>query len=143
MGIDCSGQPLRYLCKKKSAFEYYYSYYYRMAVGYQKSVSVKLYPKEVEALEVIVGLAGWKGKSEALREFMNIWIEAAVVTIDTNSATKGTWQIIKSMNKLQAQMKTIQENVKQRDKSLLKEHEEKVLRDVVAGKTAPWVKVPQ
>ena len=114
-----------------------------MGVGYQNSVTVKLYPKEVEALEVIVDLAGWKGKSEALREFMNIWIEAAVVTIDTNSATKGTWQIIKSMNKLQAQMKTIQENVKQRDKSLLKEHEEKVLRDVVAGKTAPWVKVPQ
>ena len=114
-----------------------------MAVGYQKSVTVKLYPKEIEALEVVAKLAGWDGKSQALREFMKIWIEAAVVTIDTDSATKGTWQIIKSMQRLQKQMKTIQESVKDRDKELLHEHEEKVLRDVVAGKCAPFVKVPQ
>ena len=94
-------------------------------------------------MEVVAKLAGWDGKSTALREFMKFWIEAAVVTIDTDSATKGTWQIIKSMQRLQKQMKTIQESVKDREKELLHEHEEQVLRDVVAGKCAPFVKVPQ
>ena len=114
-----------------------------MAVGYQKSVTVKLYPKEIEALEVVAKLAGWDGKSQALREFMKFWIEAAVVTIDTDSPTKGTWQILKSMQSLQKQMKTIQESVREREKELLHKHEEQVLRDVVAGKCAPFVKVPQ
>ena len=114
-----------------------------MSKGYQKALSVKLYPKEIEALEVVARLAGWNSKSQAMREFMKIWIEAAVVTIDNDSATKGTWQIIKSMQSLQKQMKTIQESVKHREKELLHEHEEKVLRDVVAGKCAPFVKVPQ
>ena len=76
----------------------------------QKSVTVKLFPEEVEACEVIAQLAGWEGKSTALREFMKIWIEAAVVTIDTQSPTKGTVQIMKSMQRLQKQMRTIQRN---------------------------------
>ena len=45
----------------------------------QKSVTVKLYPQEAEACEVIARLAGLDGKSGALREFMKSYIEAALV----------------------------------------------------------------
>ena len=98
----------------------------------QRNVSVKLYYKEIEALEVIAKLAGWDGKSTALREFMKIWIEAAVVTIDSNSATRGTLQIMKSMQRLQSQMRTIQKKTKEAETDLLREHDIQVLREALA-----------
>ena len=52
-----------------------------MQRGHQKSVTVKLYPEEIEALNIITQMSGMKGKSEALREFMKIWVEVAIVVI--------------------------------------------------------------
>lgn len=74
----------------------------------QKLVGVKMYPKEIEALDIISKLAGWEHRSTALREFMKIWIEAAVVAIESKSATKGTWQMIKSVQRIQHQMREIE-----------------------------------
>ena len=76
--------------------------------GHQKSVTVKLYPHEAEALEVIAQLAGLDGKSGALREFMKSYIEAALVTIETRSPTKGTIKHIKNMQRFQKTMRNIQ-----------------------------------
>ena len=76
----------------------------------QKSVTVKLYPQEAEALEVIAELAGLDGKSGALREFMKSYIEAALVTIETRSPTKGTIKHIKNMQRFQKTMRSIQKN---------------------------------
>jgi len=98
----------------------------------QRNVSVKLYHKEIEALEVVAKLAGWDGKSTALREFMKIWIEAAVVTIDSNSATKGTWQMIKSVQRIQQQMRVIQKNTEKAKGDLLHHHDVEVLRGALA-----------
>jgi hypothetical protein len=81
----------------------------------QRNVSVKLYYQEIEALEIVAKLAGWDGKSTALREFMKIWIEAAVVVIETGSATKGTWQMVKSVQRIQKQMRALEKNT-ERDK---------------------------
>ena len=103
-----------------------------MGIGYQKSVTCKMYPEEIEALEIVTKLAGWSGKSEALREFSKIWIEAAVVTLDTKSATRGTWQIVKSMQRLQEQMRQIEKNAKKEDTNLLREHDLEVLRKAIA-----------
>ena len=100
--------------------------------GHQKTVSVKLYPQEIEACEIIAKLAGWNGKSHAMRELMKIWVEAAVVTIDTNSATRGTVQIMKSMQRLQKQMRVIQRNTEASKGDLLHEHDIEVLRKVLA-----------
>lgn len=100
--------------------------------GNQKSVTVKLYPEEIEALEVVAKLAGWNGKSSALREFMKIWIEAAVVVLDTKSPTKGTWQMIKSVQRIQKQMREIEVNAERAKGDLLHEHDVKVLREVLA-----------
>ena len=99
----------------------------------QKTVSVKLYRKEIEALEVIAKLAGWDGKSTALREFMKIWIEAAVVAIETDSATKGTWQMIKSIQRIQQQMRAIEKNMaKSKKENLLHENDITTLKEVLA-----------
>ena len=76
----------------------------------QKSVTVKLYPREAEACEVIARLAGLDGKSGALREFMKSYIEAALVTIETGSPTKGTIKHIKNMQRFQKTMRAIQKN---------------------------------
>ena len=76
----------------------------------QKSVTVKLYPQEAEACEVIARLAGLDGKSGALREFMKSYIEAALVTIETGSPTKGTIKHIKNMHRFQKTMSAIQKN---------------------------------
>ena len=99
----------------------------------QKMVGVKMYPKEIEALEVIAKLAGWDHKSTALREFMKIWIEGAVVVMDSGSATKGTWQMIKSVQRIQEQMRTIEQNAKAsaRD-NMLHDHDVEVLKEALA-----------
>ena len=99
----------------------------------QRNVSVKLYHQEIEALEVVAKLAGWDGKSTALREFMKIWIEAAVVTIDSNSATKGTWQMIKSVQRIQQQMRVIQKKTAESaEENILHDHDVEVLKEALA-----------
>ena len=100
--------------------------------GNQKTVSVKLYPKEIQALEVVAKLAGWDGKSTALREFMKIWIEAAVVTIENDSATRGTIQMIKSLQRIQKQMRVLQKKCEASKTDLLHEHDLQVLKEALA-----------
>jgi hypothetical protein len=96
-------------------------------------VPVKLYPKERDALDVVAKLAGWDHRSTALREFMKIWIEAAVVTIDSNSATKGTWQMIKSVQRIQQQMRVIQKKTKESEvDNMLHDHDVEVLKEALA-----------
>ena len=98
----------------------------------QKVVAVKLYPKEIEALDVISKLAGWDHRSTALREFMKIWLEAAVVAIETRSATKGTWQMIKSVQRIQNQMRAIEKNTEASKRDLLHEHDLGVIKEALA-----------
>ena len=96
-------------------------------------VPVKLYPKERDALDVVAKLAGWNHRSTALREFMKIWIEAAVVVMDTGSATQGTWKMIKSVQRIQQQMRTIEKKVEHFEKdNLLHEHDAQVLKEALA-----------
>ena len=99
----------------------------------QKVVSVKLYPQEIEALEVIAKLAGWDGKSTALREFMKIWVECAVVAIEKESATKSYMKLLKEMIRIHNQMETIVDNAKKSKKeNMLHEHDLTVLKGALA-----------
>lgn len=99
----------------------------------QKAVSVKLYPEEIEALEVVAKLAGWEGKSTALREFMKIWIEAAVVVIEKKSATQGTWTMIKSVQRIQKQMRQLEKNAEASKNDLLHKHDLGTLKEVLTN----------
>jgi hypothetical protein len=111
---------------------------------YGKLVPVRMYPREIMALEAVSKLAGWKGnKSKALREFMYIWIEAAVVTIETKSATKGTWQMIKSLKRMTKQMQVLRDNCENREKDLVEGHILKEMKMCIEGKAKPWKIVPQ
>lgn len=98
----------------------------------QKVVAVKLYPKEIEALDVISKLAGWDHRSTALREFMKIWLEAAVVAIETRSATRGTWQMVKSVQRIQHQMRTIEKNTEESKRDLLHKHDLEIIKEALA-----------
>lgn len=99
----------------------------------QRPVSVKLYPEEIEALEVIAKLAGWDGKSTALREFMKIWVECAVIAIENESAPKGSFHMLKSMMRINKQIDTIQKKAKEsKDTNMLHEHDLSVLKGCLA-----------
>lgn len=99
----------------------------------QRPVSVKLYPEEIQALEVIAKLAGWDGKSTALREFMKIWVECAVIAIENKSVTKGSLQMLKSMIRINKQMDAIIKNSKDsKDSNLLHEHDLQILKGCLA-----------
>ena len=98
----------------------------------QKSITVKLFPEEVAALEVVAKLAGWDHKSTALREFMKIWIEAALVTIETDSAVKGTLKMMGSIQRLTKQMQAIQKNTEVHKGDLLREADIQILREALA-----------
>jgi hypothetical protein len=96
-------------------------------------VPVKLYPKERDALDVVAKLAGWNHRSTALREFMKIWIEAAVVTIEKKSATKGTWQMIKSVQRIQQQMRELERGTEESEKgNLLHDQDVEILKEALA-----------
>jgi hypothetical protein len=99
----------------------------------QKVVGVKMYPKEIEALDVIAKLAGWDHRSTALREFMKIWIECAVVTLEKKSVTQGTWQMIKSIQRVQHQIRELEKNGKQSEQdNLLHDHDIETLKEALA-----------
>lgn len=100
--------------------------------GNQISVTCRMYPHERDALEVIAKLAGWDGKSTALREFSKIWIEVAVVTLESGSSLKGMAQWLKSAKRLQEQVKTVERNAKEQDKELLAEHDLELLKKAIA-----------
>ena len=102
------------------------------AYGNQKSITVKLYPEEIEALEVIAKLAGLNGKSGCLREFMKSYIEAALVTIDSRSPTKGLIKHVKNMQRFQKTMRTIEKNSQVENGDLLRDHDIGVLRQAIA-----------
>ena len=97
--------------------------------GFQKNISVRLYPEEIQALEVIAKLAGWDGKSTALREFMKIWVECAVIAIENESAPKGSLHMLKSMMRINKQIDTIQKKAKNfKENNMLHEHDLDVLK---------------
>ena len=101
--------------------------------GFQKTVTVKLYPEEIQALEVIAKLAGLNGKSGALRESMKIWVECAVVAIENESTAKGSLQMLKSMMRINKQIDTIMNNAKEsKDSNMLHEHDLSVLKGCLA-----------
>jgi hypothetical protein len=101
--------------------------------GFQKTVTVKLYPEEIQALEVIAKLAGWDGKSTALREFMKIWIETAVIAIESKSTARGSLQMLKSMIRINKQIDTIQKKAKEsKESNMLHEHDLELLKGCLA-----------
>ena len=107
--------------------------YYSLMPRLQKVVSVKLYPQEIEALEIIAKLAGWDGKSTAVREFMKIWVECAVVAIEKESATKSYMKLLKEMIRIHDQMETITKNAKKsKTENALHQHDLGVLKQALA-----------
>ena len=97
--------------------------------GFQKTVTVKLYPEEIQALEVIAKLGGFNGKSGALREFMKIWVECAIVAIENESTAKGSLHMLKSMMRINKQIDTITNNAKTfKEDNMLHEHDLDVLK---------------
>ena len=98
----------------------------------QKNVSVRLYPEEIRALEVISRLAGWDGKSTALREFMKIWVECAVIAIEQKSLTKSSYQMFKSMIAINKKMEQIQKNAElSKKENMLFEQDLEALKDAL------------
>lgn len=102
--------------------------------GHQKTVSVRLYPKEIQACEVIAKLAGWNGKSQALREFMKIWIECAIVAIESESQIKGSIQMMKSMTRVTKQMDAVAKGAqKLKEEDLFHEHHLQTLKEALSN----------
>lgn len=99
----------------------------------QKIVPVRMYPKEIQALDVIAKLTGWNKRSTALREFMKIWVECGIIAIEKDSSIKAYAQLLKSMVRIQKQMEVIQKNAKDSKKNnLLHDHDVEVLKEALA-----------
>ena len=108
----------------------------------QKLVGVKMYPKEIEALDIISKLAGWDHRSTALREFMKIWIECAIVAIEEKSTTKSSYQMLKGMMRVNKQLDTIKNNAQKSKGDLLHEHDLAILKEALVPKKTIPMRVP-
>ena len=92
-----------------------------------------MYPKEIQALDVIAKLTGWNKRSTALREFMKIWVECGIIAIEKDSSIKAYAQLLKSMVRIHKQMEVIQEKAKDSKKNnLLHDHDLEVLKEALA-----------
>ena len=98
----------------------------------QKVVGVKMYPKEIEALDIISKMAGWDHRSTALREFMKIWVECGIIAIEQESSIKAYTQLLKSMVRIR-QMETIQKKAKESKRdNMLHQHDLQILKEALA-----------
>lgn len=99
----------------------------------QKVVGVKMYPKEIEALDIISKMAGWDHRSTALREFMKIWVECGIIAIEQESSIKAYTQLLKSMVRINRQMETIQKKAKESKRdNMLHQHDLQILKEALA-----------
>ena len=110
--------------------------------GLQKNVTVRLYPEEIEALMVISRLAGWEGKSSALREFMKIWVECAIIAIEEQSTTKSSYQMLKGMLRVNKQLDVIKNNARKSKGDLLHKRDLAILKEALVPKKTIPMRVP-
>ena len=63
-------------------------------------INVRLTPEMIRALDRIVEVGGYQDRSEVVREWSLILIEAVVQAHEHGKAWKGTWEIFKGIQKL-------------------------------------------
>ena len=64
------------------------------------SIKVRLTPEMITALDRVVEVGQYNNRSEVVREFSLILIEAVVSAHETGKAWKGTWEIFKGIQRL-------------------------------------------
>ena len=64
------------------------------------SIKVRLTPDMIEALDRIVEVGDYKDRSDVIREWSLVLIEAVLVANSTKKAWKGAWEILKGLNRV-------------------------------------------
>lgn len=64
------------------------------------SIKVRLTPKQIKALDRVVEVGQYENRSEVVREFTMVLIEAVVQAHEHGKAWKGTWEIFKGIQTL-------------------------------------------
>ena len=64
------------------------------------SIKVRLTPEMITALDRVVEVGQYEHRSEVVREFTLILIEAVVTAHEHGKAWKGTWEIFKGIQRL-------------------------------------------
>jgi len=63
-------------------------------------INVRLTPEMIRALDRVVEVGDYNDRSEVIREWSLILIEAVVQAHEHGKAWKGTWEIFKGINRL-------------------------------------------
>ena len=77
------------------------------------AIHVRLTPEMIEALERIVEVGDYKDKSEVIREWSLVLIEAVLVANSTKKAWKGAWEILKGLNRVNERFAKIAKNARE------------------------------
>ena len=64
------------------------------------SIKVRLSPEQIKGLDRVVEVGQYENRSEVVREFTMILIEAVVQAHEHGKAWKGTWEIFKGIQTL-------------------------------------------
>ena len=70
-------------------------------------IKVRETPEMIKALDRIVEIGEYKDRSELMRELHLIFIEAVVAAHESGKAWKGTWEIFKGINRLNARFEKV------------------------------------
>jgi Arc/MetJ-type ribon-helix-helix transcriptional regulator len=88
------------------------------------AIKVRLNPEMIEALDRIVEVGDYNDRSEVIREWSLVLIEAVLVANSTKKAWKGAWEILKGLNRVNERFAKIAKNAQENaQQDLLKEQD--------------------
>lgn len=88
------------------------------------AIKVRLNPEMIEALDRIVEVGDYKDRSDVVREWSLVLIEAVLVANSTKKAWKGAWEILKGLNRVNERFAKIAKNAQENaQQDLLKEQD--------------------
>ena len=85
----------------------------------QKPVPVKLNKEQIDALDHIVKMGKYNGRSHAIREMSMTYIQAIATTLETGKTWKGTYEFFKGVMAMNERLSIIQKHANQNNQAQL------------------------
>lgn len=76
----------------------------------QKPIAVKLNKEQIDALDHIVEMGKYNGRSHAIREMSMTYIQAIQKTLETGKTWQGTWEFFKGVMAMNERLDIIQKH---------------------------------
>ena len=89
------------------------------AMPSQKPIAVKLNKEQIDALDHLVEMGKYNGRSHAIREMSMTYIQAIATTLETGKTWKGTYEFFKGVMAMNERLAIIQKHATRSQQSAI------------------------